>query len=240
MGEKMKNIDNSFKFYYKATKLKEMLRQGAVQWDVEAERLESIAEHTWGCMILAIGLNSEMDLNLDMGKVLEMITIHELEELKIGDVTPLSGVDKASLKAQARAGVESVIGDLALKPELMQITDEFNAGTTLEAKFCKAVDKLECVLEFKKYVDRGQTSLKKLKPEMLKNKQLKEFVDSKKYDLADIFFLYHMHAFAPFGIDENYWFTTLKHLPVDDNPTLNTTNANSDHFNKLVSNLIKK
>ena len=44
-------LKDAFKFYYKATKLKDMLRQGAVQWDVHKKRLESIAEHTYGCMI---------------------------------------------------------------------------------------------------------------------------------------------------------------------------------------------
>ena len=39
-------LDDAFKFYYTATKLKDMLRQGAVQWNVNKPRLESIAEHT--------------------------------------------------------------------------------------------------------------------------------------------------------------------------------------------------
>ena len=47
---------DSFKFYYEATKLKDLLRQGAVQWNVSKDRLESIAEHTFGCNVLAISL----------------------------------------------------------------------------------------------------------------------------------------------------------------------------------------
>ena len=205
-------LEDAFKFYYKATKLKDMLRQGAVQWDIDKNRLESIAEHTYGCMILAIGLQSELDLNIDLGKTLEMITIHELEELFIGDITPLDNIDKKSLKTKARQAVCSLVEKLGRKEKLIELTDDFNNSNSEEAKFAKAVDKLECVLEFKKYQDLGQVSLEHLKPEMLSNKYLKAFVESGKYDLADIFFLYHMSAFKDYGIDEEYWYKHLKPL----------------------------
>ena len=209
-------LKDSFKFYYKATKLKDMLRQGAVQWNVNRDRLESIAEHTFGCMILAIGLKSELNVNVNLGKVLEMLTIHELEELSIGDVTPLHNIDKQSLKLQARQSVVNMVSNLGLASELVNLTDEFNLGKTEEAKFAKAIDKLECVLEFKKYQDMQQVSLKHLTEPMLKNKILKAYVDSGKYDLADIFFLYHCPAFKDYGIDEKYWFEHLKPLSVNE------------------------
>ncbi len=207
-------LKDAFTFYYKATQLKDMLRQGAVQWNVDKDRLESIAEHTFGCMILAISLQPELDLKIDLGKTLEMLTIHELEELAIGDVTPLDKIDKKSLKLKARNAVYNFVKDLKCGKRLMALTDEYNLGETQEAKFAKAVDKLECVLEFKKYQDLGQVSLSNLKPEMLQNKKVKEFVESGQYDLADIFFLYHKPAFEGFGIDEKYWFNHLKSLDI--------------------------
>lgn len=208
-------LNDAFSFYYKATELKDMLRQGAVQWEVDKKRLESIAEHTFGCMILAISLQSELNLNIDLGKTLEMLAIHELEELAIGDLTPLDNVDKKSIKEKARSAVYDIIKDLNKCNELMALTDEFNLCGSQEAKFAKAVDKLECVLEFKKYQDLGQVSLKHLKPEMLENKYLKAYVDSGKYDLADIFFLYHMPAFKDYGIDEKFWYDKLKPLKIN-------------------------
>ena len=207
-------LEDAFLFYYKATKIKDMLRQGAVQWGVKKERLESIAEHIYGCNILAISLVSELDLDIDLGKILEMLTIHELEEIVIGDVTPLDDVEKDLLKDKARAGVHEIVKGLRKSETLTKLTDEYNEQTSKEAKFAKAIDKLECVLEFKKYQDLGQVSLAHLKPEMLKNKELKRYVDSGKYDLADIFFMYHMPYFKNFGIDEKYWYTKLKPLNI--------------------------
>ena len=189
-----------------------MLRQGAVQWQTNKNRLESIAEHTFGCMILAISLHSELKLSLDLGKTLEMITIHELEELFIGDITPLDNIDKKTLKIRARNEVINLVKNLSQKDTLILLTDEFNEGNSKEAESAKAVDKLECVLEFKKYQDLGQVSLSHLRPEMLKNKYLKAYVDEGKYDLADMFFMFHMPAYKSFGINEKFWQEKLKRI----------------------------
>ncbi len=208
-------LKDAIEFYYRAAELKDMLRQGAVVWNVNKDRYESIAEHTYGCIILSIALCSELSIDVNLGRVIEMLAIHEFEELAIGDVTPLSHINKDELKNEARLAVTEMLKNLNFKDELLSLTDEFNLAKTSDAKFAKAVDKLECVLEFKKYQDKGQVSLSHLKPDMLENKILKEYVVSGKYDLADIFFLYHMPAYESFGIDENFWFSTLKPLKLN-------------------------
>ena len=80
-------LKEGFTFYYKVIKLKEILRQGYIVWGVKRDRIESVAEHVFGSMILAVSLYSQLKLSLDLNKVLEMITYHELEEIEIGDLT---------------------------------------------------------------------------------------------------------------------------------------------------------
>ncbi len=208
-------LKDAFDFYYKATELKDLLRQGAIQWNIDKKRRESVAEHTYGCMLLAISLQAELKIDVDMEKTLEMLAIHELEELFIGDITPLNNTEKADLTSKARKHIYELVKNLNSCDRLMNLTDEFNAQLSSDAKFAKAVDKLECVLEFKKYQDLGQVSLSHLKPEMLENKKLKTFVESGKYDLADIFFLYHLPAYKDYGIDEEFWFKNLKPLKIN-------------------------
>ena len=208
-------LDESFKFYYKAVKLKDMLRQGAVEWRVKKDRMESIAEHCFGCSILAISLQSELNFELDLGRVLEIIAIHELEELFIGDITPLDNVDKNKLRENALIEIKKLVEPLKIGKEILNLTNEFNNMSSNEAEFAKAIDKLECVLEFKKYQDIGQVSLSHVTEQMLENKYLKMYVDMGKYDLSDIFFLYHMPAYEKFGINEEYWFNTLKNIGVE-------------------------
>lgn len=207
-------LNNAFAFYYKASELKDILRSGAIQWNVKKDRMESVAEHIYGCLILAIALKSELNIEVDLGKTLEMITIHELEELVIGDITPLDNVNKSDLEQKAKNAVEEIVSKLNFSNKLLNLTDEFNTCKSNEAKFARAIDKLECVLEFKKYQDKGQVSLDNVTEKMLENKRLREYVEGKKYDLADIFFLFHMHAFEEYGINEEYWFKTLKNMEI--------------------------
>ena len=110
--------------------LKDLLRSRAVQWSVNKDRLESIAEHTYGCMILAISLQSELELNVDLSKVLEIIPVHELEELSIGDITPLDKIDKNSLRDQARDFVYNLVKNLNCADRLMELIDEFEEEKT--------------------------------------------------------------------------------------------------------------
>lgn len=209
-------LDKSFEFYYHAIKLKDMLRSGPLVWRVNKDRIESIAEHTFGCMILAISLYSQLKLDLDLGKVLEMLAIHELEELAIGDITPLDKIKKEDLIDKARKSVEELVENLEYKEELLRLTDEFNYSKSEEAKFAKAIDKLECVLEFKRYHDNGQVSVDHVTDDMLENEKLKGYIDTGMYDIADIFFLFHLNAYEQYGINEEYWFKYLKDLRVED------------------------
>ena len=204
-------LKEGFKFYYKVIKLKEILRQGYIKWGVKSDRIESVAEHVFGSMILAVSLYSQLKLSLDLNKVLEMITYHELEEIEIGDLTVFD--DKSSQKN--RKIIEKIVGDLNERKRIVALIDEFNMQESKEAKFARAVDKLECALQMKKYQDLGLVTIENVTPQMLENKRLKEYIDSGKYDLADIFFLWDLSSYEEYGITEELWFKELKKLKID-------------------------
>lgn len=206
-------LKNAFEFYYEITKLKDMLRQGAIVWNVKKERLESIAEHTFGCCILALSLQSELNLDINIDKVLKMMIIHEIEEICIGDVTPLDKIEKETLNNKAKEYVDNIVSNLKIKDELITLTDEFNETKTNDSLFAKAIDKLECVLEFKKYHDNGCVSLNSA-PHLLSNPKLKPYLEDNKYDLADIFFIFNLEHYEKFGIDLDYWYNHLKNLKI--------------------------
>ena len=91
--EKNKMV-NAIQFYLLATELKDMLRSGWKVWEINRERLESVAEHIYGACILAIAIDSEFEMKIDLKKAILMLVIHELEEIKIGDLTPFDKVPK--------------------------------------------------------------------------------------------------------------------------------------------------
>jgi putative hydrolase of HD superfamily len=74
MGKEEKVIN----YYVLCNKLKNVIRTGRKDWNVQRERLESVAEHIFGVQMLAIAMKSEYNYDVDILKVIMMIAIHEL------------------------------------------------------------------------------------------------------------------------------------------------------------------
>lgn len=163
----MNKINNIINFYFLASNLKDKIRSGWIQIGIEKERLESVAEHIYGCLILAIAINSEYKLNLDMYKVLKMLTLHELEEIIMGDLTIRSSITKEEKKELGKKYVHEVVKDLCEAEEIKNLLIEFDSGETIESKFCYHIDKLECDCQAKKYDLEGVFSIEKAKENLL-------------------------------------------------------------------------
>ena len=153
----MSKEKNVLDFYILATKLKDVIRHGWMSdhWNIQKDRLESVAEHVYGTCILAIGINSEYDLNIDINKVIKMLVVHELEEVLIGDVTPYSGVTPEEKIELGHEAVLKVLGNLVKKQEYYDLIVEFDSHETKESKFAFQFDKLEADLMSKVYQDGG-------------------------------------------------------------------------------------
>ena len=88
---------NVINYYVLCNKLKNVIRTGWKDWNVNRDRLESVAEHIYGTCMLAIALDSEYDFNIDIKKAILMLTIHELEEIYIGDLTPFDNITREDI-----------------------------------------------------------------------------------------------------------------------------------------------
>ena len=58
---KEKNVVN---YYVLCNKLKNVIRTGWVDWNVQRDRIESIAEHIFGVQMLAIAMKSEYEYGI--------------------------------------------------------------------------------------------------------------------------------------------------------------------------------
>ena len=144
-------MDNIIRFYILATRLKNKLRTGWLEIEIDKERIESVAEHIYGTLILAIALDSEYKLNVDMFKVLKMLTLHELEEILMPDYTIRSNISVSDKIKKGRKCVNEVVKFLCKKEEIEDMLDEFNNHETKESKFCYMIDKIECDFQAKVY-----------------------------------------------------------------------------------------
>lgn len=146
----MEKEENVIKYYVLCNKLKNVIRTGWKDWNVEKKRIESVAEHIFGVQMLAIAMKSEYQYDIDIYKVIYMLAVHELEEIYIGDLTQfvLSGEKKKKIGHEA---VSEILDCLIDKKEIEGLILEFDDRKTNEAKFAFQCDKLECDLQCRLY-----------------------------------------------------------------------------------------
>ncbi len=154
--DKFKKISN---FYAITHKLKMLIRSGWKQWNVDADRFESVAEHIYGCQMLAFAVNSEFNLNLDIEKVIFMFAFHELGEAIVGDITPNDAVPKEQKHQMEVEAVKEIAQTLEMGEKIIEIFKEYLENKTKEAKFTRLIDKVECNMQVKYYEEKGCTDL---------------------------------------------------------------------------------
>lgn len=192
MDNKAKRIID---FYLYVNKLKYKIRTGFVEIGITKERLESVAEHIYGCLMLSIAVDSEYDLNIDMYKVLKMLTIHELDEVLKPDFTLRSGITK---EEKIKIGVESVnivASTLSSRDELISLVNEFNEGKTKEAKFCYLIDKMECDMQAKIYDLDGNFLIEKVKEDLVYYGSSAKKIEKNAKTASDYWILYDKPKF---------------------------------------------
>ena len=59
-------IKNLLQFYVMATQLKDTIRRGWQIWNIDRDRIESVAEHIYGVQMLAIAMYSEYQYDIDL------------------------------------------------------------------------------------------------------------------------------------------------------------------------------
>lgn len=183
-------IENAIQFYLLATELKDKVRSGwnEEHWNINRERLESVAEHIYGCCILAIAIESELSMEIDLKKSILMLVIHELEEVKIGDLTPFEKISKEEKRKIGKEAVCEVLKGLMKASDYIDLIDEFEEMQTAEAKFCKMIDKLEADLQAKIYCEENRASIDNVRnPEIVKDMRIQKMIQNGNKTVAEFF-----------------------------------------------------
>ena len=146
----MSKEESVIKYYVLCNKLKNVIRTGWMDWKVQRDRIESVAEHIFGTQMLAIAMKSEFEYDIDIMKVICMLAIHELGETVIGDLTQFQ-IDKDEKEKIEHEAVHKILSSLIDGEEIEKLFLEFDAHQTPEAMFAYQCDKLECDIQCKLY-----------------------------------------------------------------------------------------
>ncbi len=132
-------------FLIEVDRLKTVLRQSPL---VAAERKENDAEHSWHLALMVILLAEHADEPVDVGHTVKLVVVHDLVEIHAGDTPLYDDVGARTQEARERAAADRLFGMLPADQarELRALWDEFEARETPEARFAKAMDRLEPLL----------------------------------------------------------------------------------------------
>ena len=125
--ENNEQVEKILNLYYTFTSLKEVNRTGWRYWCVEGMPIESIADHTYGAIMLALSIYANTDLKLDINKVVMMLALHETEEIYIGDLTPFDKKARLTKAEDGKKAVERVFACADKKKYFLDIIAEFLA-----------------------------------------------------------------------------------------------------------------
>ena len=126
----------------------------------ETDSTESVAEHVYGMFILAQYFlpleNPEGDW--DRARLYEMITIHDIDEIETGDT--LGYQKTAETRALELDAMKRTIENapLHMQAQMNQRVTEYETRETPEAKFAKAIDKIEPLFQI--FNEEGRDVLK--------------------------------------------------------------------------------
>lgn len=141
-----RRLAQQLRFLAEVDKLKQVRRRSLL---LDRSRRENSAEHSWHLGVMALVLAEYAnDRNLDLGKVLQMVAIHDLVEIYAGDTFCYDANATVGQQEREREAARRLF---ALLPDdqaarLRALWEEFEAQKTPEAAFAAALDRLHPVL----------------------------------------------------------------------------------------------
>lgn len=196
----LSKLQSTMRFYMLATQLKYKIRTGWDEnhWNVNKDRIESIAEHIYGTCILAISLHSEFELDLDIEKVVKMLVLHEIGEVVIGDITPFDNITPEEKMKREHDAILKVLGGMIKRYEYYALLLEFDAHETKESIFAYHCDKIDADIQAKVYLDMGvHRPLGELTHNVvLKDPKIQQMQKDGASNAFDFFYAFDKHRYA--------------------------------------------
>jgi putative hydrolase of HD superfamily len=139
-------VPNEGEALSEALGLKDLPRAGWLRAGVGAP--ESVAAHSWGVALLTAALLPD---GLDLGRALLYAVLHDLAEVRVGDVTPADGVSPADKAAREAAAMADLCASLPRGSALLAAFAAYEAQEDDEARFVRQLDRLDLGLTARRY-----------------------------------------------------------------------------------------
>ena len=138
-------LSEQLRFLIEADRLKRVVRGTRI---ADGSRRENTAEHSWHLALFAMILSEWAVGPIDVFRVVQMLIVHDLVEIESGD-TPLHDSKGAETQREREMlAAETLFGMLPpdQKSLVQNLWMEFEAAETADARFAKALDRLQPIL----------------------------------------------------------------------------------------------
>lgn len=138
-------LNKKIQFIQEIEKLKVVYRQNRVLED----RFENSAEHSWHAVMMALLLEEDVKFKkLDILKVIKMLMIHDIVEIDAGDTFLYDTKGREEAETTELNAANRIFGLLPdeFATEYLNIWQEFEAHESNEAKYAKALDAMQPIL----------------------------------------------------------------------------------------------
>lgn len=131
-------------FLQQINELKAVYRASIIK---KGGRHENSAEHSWHLAMYALVLAEHANTAIDTNRVITMLLLHDIVEVDAGDA-PLHGPTDPDRETKELAAADRLYQllpqDQAIR--FRALWDEFEAGTSDDARFAKALDRLQPII----------------------------------------------------------------------------------------------
>lgn len=116
--------------------------------DSLSDKRNTVAEHSWRLALMVLIIGTEAKVRIDVGRAMSIALLHDIAEVKTGDIDAyqqiMAGKQLIDSKARAEeAAMREMTDDLPFGDWVYDFWREYEDQKTIEAKFVKALDKIE-------------------------------------------------------------------------------------------------
>ncbi len=138
-------LEQQLGFLLEIDKLKQVFRQTYL---LDGSRRENDAEHSWHEAMMVFLLEEYAREPVDVLRTMKMMLVHDLVEIDVGDIFIYDDAVALRKAEREQAAADRIF---ALLPgeqaaEVRALWDEFEAGKTPEARYARALDRLQPLL----------------------------------------------------------------------------------------------
>lgn len=135
-------LSQQLHFILETDKLKQVIRRNFI---ADASRRENTAEHSWQIILITLTFSEyAKEKNIDLLRVIKMLTVHDLVEIYAGDVFLFDEQANVDKYDNETLSAEKIFGILPpdQKEEFISLWTEFEHRSTQEAVFANTIDRI--------------------------------------------------------------------------------------------------